>query len=229
MVLAKSEHQRSFAALLQYLSSSDLRNVLSAFLRVVYQKYLPSSFTTEDNSHWWKSDAPSISAAAGLIKLVIAGDETRKNFLVLWLTNSTGAGIGDSISIRRAVVASLVGDKLGMETILEKSLQQFGDQLYIRHTPTLQQEGTQVKIVSMNVSADERISPCSSASPRCGIRSSYHPTTSGNDDEIRSSYRCGLKQTCCILKPISLSRNGRWRSSFQSCRQRRQEDGLQSR
>jgi hypothetical protein len=33
-------------------------------------------------------------------------------------------------------------DKSDIQAVLEKSLQQFGDQLYIKHTPTLQQDGT---------------------------------------------------------------------------------------
>jgi len=61
--------------------------------------------------------------------------------LLSWLTSSTGAGVGEGIAIRRAVVAALAEDKSDMETVLEKSLQQLGDQLYIKHTPTMQQEG----------------------------------------------------------------------------------------
>jgi telomere length regulation protein len=61
--------------------------------------------------------------------------------LILWLTSSSGAGVGSSIAIRRAAIAALSVDRTDAEAILDKSLRQFGDQLYIKHTPTMQQEG----------------------------------------------------------------------------------------
>lgn len=64
-----------------------------------------------------------------------------KEHLVSWLTSSSGAGLGDGIAIRRAVVVVLSREKTDIETVLDKSLQQFGDQLYIKHTPTIQQDG----------------------------------------------------------------------------------------
>jgi telomere length regulation protein len=76
-----------------------------------------------------------------LINLVLDNQESRKAQLISWLTASSGAGMGDSISIRRASIAALSADKNDMEDIFDKSLQQFGDQLYIRHTPIMQQEG----------------------------------------------------------------------------------------
>lgn len=65
----------------------------------------------------------------------------QKEHLISWLTGTSGAGLGDGIAIRRTVVVVLSKDKAAIETVLEKSLQNFGDQLYIKHTPTLQQEG----------------------------------------------------------------------------------------
>lgn len=79
---------------------------------------------------------------AALIAQVIANDVPhQKEHLISWLTGTSGAGLGDGIAIRRAAVVVLSKDKAAIETVLEKSLQQFGDQLYIKHTPTLQQEG----------------------------------------------------------------------------------------
>jgi telomere length regulation protein len=111
-------------------------------LKLVSRDYLSSVVTSEDNFRWWQSDADSVSAAAGLITSVLAKDESRKGHLVTWLTSSSGAGVGDGIAIRRAVVAALAKDSNDVETVLDKGLRQFGDQLYIRHTPTIQQEGT---------------------------------------------------------------------------------------
>jgi telomere length regulation protein len=76
-----------------------------------------------------------------LIKLVLGNEESRKSHLKTWLTSSSGAGVGDGIAIRRAVVAALAVDNSDIETVLDKSLRLFGDQLYIKHTSTMQQEG----------------------------------------------------------------------------------------
>lgn len=82
-----------------------------------------------------------ISAAAGTIKSLVADDTKYLSHLVAWLTSANGAGLGDTIGIRRAVLAVLSSDRDSIATVFEKSLSQFGDYLYIRHTPVLQQEG----------------------------------------------------------------------------------------
>jgi len=149
-LILEKNNSGQFIRLLDGLQSFEQRNTLYSVLKIATREFLSSTTTTEDNSQWWKHDAGIVSAVAGLISLLISGDEARKNYLISWITNSSGAGIGDGIAIRRAVVASLAQDKSDMENILDKSLQQFGDQLYIKHTPTLQQEGT-------NFSADPRL------------------------------------------------------------------------
>jgi telomere length regulation protein len=140
MILQQNEHIR-FNRLLEHMPKLEQRNVLFSLVKIVSKDYLSSSLAIEDNSRWWQSDASMISAVAALIKLLVDGEESHKGHFIFWLTNSSGGGIGDGIAIRRAIVASLALDKVNMESILEKSLRQFGDQLYIRHTPTLQQEG----------------------------------------------------------------------------------------
>jgi telomere length regulation protein len=119
MILQQNEHIR-FNRLLEHMPKLEQRNVLFSLVKIV---------------------SSMISAVAALIKLLVDGEESHKGHFIFWLTNSSGGGIGDGIAIRRAIVASLALDKVNMESILEKSLRQFGDQLYIRHTPTLQQEG----------------------------------------------------------------------------------------
>ena len=141
LVLRKSEDSPKFTKLLNVLPSFEQRSVLYSILKILSKEYFFVAITTEDNSLWWQADASTISAAAGLIDLVVASNETRKSQLVSWLTGPFGAGLGDGIDIRRAVVAALATDKTIIEKVLDKSLQQFSDQLYIKHTPILQQEG----------------------------------------------------------------------------------------
>ncbi|RDA84192.1 hypothetical protein CP532_0273 [Ophiocordyceps camponoti-leonardi (nom. inval.)] len=90
-----------------------------------------------------------VAAVAGVIDFVIGDDEIRASHLVNWCTASSGAGLGDPVGIRRAVVAVLAKNKETISAVLEKSLAQFGDQLYIKHAAILQQEvHTQVLLLS---------------------------------------------------------------------------------
>jgi telomere length regulation protein len=157
MVLSKTDHHVKFTKIIEALPNFEVRNLLYCVLKLISQDYLPTHITTEDNSQWWKSDGPSVAAAAALIKIIVASDDTRKDHLITWLTSSTGAGIGDGIAIRRAVIVSLAANKVDSESILEKSLQQFGDQLYIRHTPTLQQEGMRKATANIKPTTDDMI------------------------------------------------------------------------
>lgn len=85
-----------------------------------------------------------ISAAAGIIDTLIKDNETLYNYLVAWCASSSGAGLGDSVGIRRAILAVLAQNKDGITTVFEKSMSQFGDQLYIKHAAILQQNGTNI-------------------------------------------------------------------------------------
>jgi telomere length regulation protein len=72
---------------------------------------------------------------------VALNDETRRDVLINWCASSSGAGVGDGVGIRRAVVATLARDREAITTVLEKSIAQFGDDLYMRHSAMLQQDG----------------------------------------------------------------------------------------
>lgn len=102
-------------------------------------------------------DAPSskalVSAAAGVIDAVIKDNDALHNHLIAWCTSSSGAGLGDAVGIRRAVLAVIAQDKDGITTVFEKSLAQFGDQLYIKHAAILQQNGRGPSIVSHVIAA----------------------------------------------------------------------------
>ncbi|OTA93893.1 hypothetical protein M434DRAFT_72349 [Hypoxylon sp. CO27-5] len=136
--------QAVFDRLLGFLPPLEQRKIFSLTLKLLSDKYLSNldgSSPTEET--------PIISAVAGALKVIVGNDETRKSHLVDWLTGGTGAGIGEGCGIRRAAVAVFAEDKECMTTILEKSLSQFGDKLYIRHAPLLQQEAhAQVLLLS---------------------------------------------------------------------------------
>jgi len=140
--LDKQEDSTRLTGLLNVIPTFEYRKFLYTVLKVAPGLYLSASVTTEDDSQWWQSDTTTVSSVASLISQMV-GDNVphHKEHLVSWLTGSSGAGLGDGIAIRRAVVVVLSREKTDIKTVLDKSLQQFGDQLYIKHTPTLQQDG----------------------------------------------------------------------------------------
>lgn len=122
------------------MSSRDQSFMLSAALRSLGKNFsaVPDY---GDDSGWESSERTMVAAAARYLDIVIGSKPGRRFVLVSWLTDPSGAGLGDGIGIRRAVIAALSRSKSDLELAFEKSLQQFGDQLYLKHTPILQQEG----------------------------------------------------------------------------------------
>jgi telomere length regulation protein len=140
--LDRQEYSTRLTGLLNVIPTSEYRIFLYTVLKIAPGLYLSTSVTTEDDSQWWQSDTKVVSSVASLISQIVGGNMPHhKEHLVSWLTSSSGAGLGDGIAIQRAVVVVLSREKTDIETVLDKSLQQFGDQLYIKHTPTIQQDG----------------------------------------------------------------------------------------
>lgn len=140
LILSTDSDRMQFSRLLDNFTGSEERMILNTALKVLAKRYL-SAESRIGTSDWWKTDVGLVSAAAGYLNCIIAGKDARKARLINWLTNLSGAGIGEPIGIRRAAIALFSHSKYSMEDILEKSLKQFGDPLYIKHCPTLQQEG----------------------------------------------------------------------------------------
>ncbi|KAI1098692.1 telomere length regulation protein-domain-containing protein [Jackrogersella minutella] len=133
-----------FGNLLGFFPPLEQRKVLSLILKLLSNKYIKP---VDDNST--SKENPIICAASGALKAVVGIDEARKNHLINWLASGSGAGIGEGSGIRRAAVAVFCEDKESMMAILEKSLSQFGDKLYIKHAPLLQQDAhAQVLLLS---------------------------------------------------------------------------------
>jgi len=114
--------------------------VLEAALKTLPKRHLSTSKATE-SLEWWRVDAELVAGAAAYLESIVSKNDIRRSHLISWLTSLSGAGVGEAIGIRRAALAVLSDSKYDMESVLEKSLQQFGDQLYIKHVPSLQQEG----------------------------------------------------------------------------------------
>ena len=125
-----------FGILLGNLAQTEQRRVLFSVLKIFSAEHLDRLGRCES-----EDSKPLISAVAGALNGIRGSNENATKHLVEWLTGSSGAGLGEGVGIRRAVLASISQSKDDLVAVLEKSLAQFGDQLYIKHSPILQQEG----------------------------------------------------------------------------------------
>ncbi|KAI1090641.1 telomere length regulation protein-domain-containing protein [Rostrohypoxylon terebratum] len=144
LLFRDTDTQALFEKLLGSFPALEKRKILNLIIKSISDKYLNS--IDGDNA---TKDVAIISAASSILKAAVGNDEAQKNNLISWLTGGSGAGIGEGYGIRRAALAVFSDDKESMITILEKSLSQFGDKLYIMHAPLLQQDAhAQVLLLS---------------------------------------------------------------------------------
>ncbi|KAI3322026.1 telomere length regulation protein-domain-containing protein [Xylariaceae sp. AK1471] len=153
LLLQDGADKEIFSKLVDAYPLPEQRKVLLVLLKLLSDLYLNSIENSEANE-----DYPAIWASVGILQLVVAKNDTQRNNLVAWLTSATGAGIGEGCGIRRAAVAALADHKESITTVLEKSLSQFGDQLYIKHTPVLQQEA-HAQVLLLSAGYVHRVAP----------------------------------------------------------------------
>ncbi|CEF72282.1 hypothetical protein FGSG_00363 [Fusarium graminearum PH-1] len=151
LLLSKEGSVQTFTrvALSQPRSS---KKVIHLLLHHLSRKYL-NHLTLDDDS-----PDDNVSAVAGLLKELALNDQFRRDTLIEWCASSSGAGLGDGVGIRRAVIATLSQDREAIASVLEKSLAQFGDELYIRHSAILQQD-VHTQILLLAAGYMHRISP----------------------------------------------------------------------
>ena len=127
------------------LPDHDKNTYLISLLRILGTKKLDTLYAPAD-PQWWKHDSALVSGAAALLHLITFHNITYREFLLEWLTSSSGGGVGMSIAVRRAVVAVIAKHKPPFQQLFEKCLNQFADKLWIKHTPVLRQEGASSSI-----------------------------------------------------------------------------------
>ncbi|CUS11529.1 unnamed protein product [Tuber aestivum] len=126
--------------LISSLPAHNKHTYLTSLLRKLSLKHLSISPGMYQESEWWKGDAARVSSVAGLIDSLVGCDDDLQALVVEWLVGSQGGGIGEPIGIRRALIVLLAKDAMTLKELFEKSLQQFSNQLWIKHAPILQQE-----------------------------------------------------------------------------------------
>ncbi|KAH7034809.1 telomere length regulation protein [Microdochium trichocladiopsis] len=135
LFLDSAKGRDTFIRLMDSLPTSDQKK----WLEIIIKHIAKNNLSTIDDSAT-TADYPIIWAAIGAIRILTGTSQGRKAYLVDWLTNTGGVSIGEGCGIRRAVVGALADDRETLSTILERCTSQFGDQLFIKHAPILQQE-----------------------------------------------------------------------------------------
>ena len=153
---------------LNAMPAYEQKSFITSTIRLLNKGHLLAHENTT-GSEWWKSNSNSVAAVAGYLQSMIQGNASRVDMLVSWLTSLNGSGVGESVAIRRSVVAVVAKDRHRIEQVLEKIMHQFGDHLYIKHTPSLQQEG---KIWTPQCRSYTNVPSSSHSNPASGSRQS---------------------------------------------------------
>ncbi|KAI1739410.1 telomere length regulation protein [Xylaria scruposa] len=144
LLLQDDAGREIFCMLINNYPLPEQRKILLLLLKLLSDLHLNSIDNSDLNENY-----PILWASVSALQLVVANNDAQRSNLVAWLTSASGAGVGEGCGIRRAAVATLADHKESLLTVLERGLNQFGDRLYIKHTPILQQEAhAQVLLLS---------------------------------------------------------------------------------
>lgn len=136
LLLRKGSNPDNFRLLFDGIPKLDQRKVLLAVLGFLSEAHLNKLGDCD-----YAESIIVISAAAGIISAIVGEDQDKIGHLTSWLTSTSGAGLGEGVGIRRAVLAVVSQKKDNIVGVLEKIVAQFSDKLYIKHSPILQQNG----------------------------------------------------------------------------------------
>lgn len=162
LILGDDHLLASTVSLIQHLGVHEQRTFLHALLRILLKRHLGD--TRGDIHDENQQDcSKAMGGAAALISKIVKDTTVLKDELVDWLTGVSGDDIGLEINVRRVVVSVLANDHgrslvrtnglpaytflVRLLSVLNKSLESFGDKLYIAHTPMLHQEGISISSI----------------------------------------------------------------------------------
>jgi telomere length regulation protein len=133
-------------SLLQNLQAHEQRQLLDQTFKVLSKQCL--SLTSPPDFDDALTDTPSTISAtsATIVELIGTSDATRAH-LETWLSDPT-LNASESFVIRRAAVSAFAHASKGtanmledpVQDLMEKTMKRFGDNLFVKHSPILQQE-----------------------------------------------------------------------------------------
>ncbi|TLS25016.1 hypothetical protein PpBr36_07620 [Pyricularia pennisetigena] len=139
-----------FEKIFDNLPRYDQKRILMGIL-----KYATDVFSSLESP---KDEKSLVYAVAGLLRAIVNVDEKRRGVIVGWLTSVSGGAAGEHVGIRRAAIAVLAEHREDITAVLEKSMALFGDNLYIKHAPLLQQEA-HAQILLLSAGYVHRLNP----------------------------------------------------------------------
>lgn len=156
----------NYHSLIKYMGGQEQKTSLYSLLRILSKHRLPT-FTGTLSDDEQQEDTRILRGAAALISFLVKDSDILKDALISWLTGGSGDGIGQEKAIRRAVIAALSDDHgrkftwfvkvhadrqalARMIVLFKKTLELFGDKLFIKHTPMLHQQGFTTSLYARN-------------------------------------------------------------------------------
>lgn len=146
MLIRDSSIER-FTGVLSKMKSFEQRKFLNATIAFIVHDHLSKESVSKINVA--VTSSKRISGAAGLIMQLTENNDALKDHLVSTLIRSTIPSLDDSVAARRSVIAVISRNDEKLHTLLENAIKLFGDSIYIKHTPIIQQEAlAQTLVVS---------------------------------------------------------------------------------
>lgn len=156
----------NYHSLIKNMGGQEQKTSLYSLLRILSKHRLPN-FTGTLSDDEQQEDTRILRGAAALISFLVKDSDILKDALISWLTGGSGDGIGQEKAIRRAVIAALSDDHgreftwfvkvhadrqalARMIVLFKKTLELFGDKLFIKHTPMLHQQGFTTSLYARN-------------------------------------------------------------------------------
>ncbi|KAL1635545.1 telomere binding protein [Neofusicoccum ribis] len=127
--------------MLQKLRTHEQRQYLFSFLNILSKRILAGPQVHEKDPGVASKKS---SSSAALLQAVTSSSDALKESLVAWLISPQSGNSSVSFATRRVAIATLQSDEDRMCKVMERSMEQFGDELFIKHTPILQQEAVAI-------------------------------------------------------------------------------------
>lgn len=89
----------------------------------------------------------SIAGTAAFLKELMAGNDVIKSSLIDTAITDSSPVVNGSSALLRTILATFSNDQEILETVMEKTLNRFGNNLFIKHASILQQEATAQKLL----------------------------------------------------------------------------------
>ncbi|THW80093.1 hypothetical protein D6D19_00705 [Aureobasidium pullulans] len=133
-------------SLLQNLQVHEQRQVLDQTLKILSNRCLPL-LSAPDFDEPLNESSTTIAATSATITGMVGNSDAMRAHLETWLSDPV-LNASESFSIRRAAVSAFVHSTKGsanmledpVQDLMEKIMKRFGDNLFVKHSPILQQE-----------------------------------------------------------------------------------------